>query len=155
MKGWFLPGDPEYNKIAEAIKILKGKVVWGGLFILEGFLEATDTTEIDKFQLTVARIYAAYSALMERSGLPCFIARYERNGSPSRHPNNFKYCKRICDKIDSLQVLFPQIHVFPVKYIPKEDYCDDHHYNESGQEILAEDAVVIYQQSGLDTWCKK
>ena len=155
MKGWFLPGDSEYNKIAEAIKFLNGKVVWGGIFILEGFLEATDTNKINELPLAVARIYMSYTVLMGVSNTPCFVAKYEKNGNPFRYPNNFKYGKRICDKIDSLPRLFPFVYVFPVRYIPKEDFCDDHHYNEAGQKILAEDAVVLYQQSGLDAWCKK
>jgi hypothetical protein len=155
MKGWFLPGDQEFNKITEAIKFLRGKVVWGGIFILEGFLEATDTVSIDDMPLTIARMYIAYTSVMRKSNVPLFIAKYEKNSDRSKHPNNFKYCNRVCNKIDSLPMLFPNVYTFPVRYIPKEDFCDDHHYNEAGQKILAEDAVVIYQQSGLDMWYKK
>lgn len=151
----YLPGNTEFDRVKRAMDTLKSrKYVLGGVIAMFGFIESTDTVAIDNFAPSLQLFKWAVCSEVKNDKTPVILAKYEMNASRKAYPQNYTYAKRLENKIELLEQLDHSIKCCPIRDVPAQHFCDDHHYNADGYRIFAEDAAVLYQENHFDFWNK-
>jgi hypothetical protein len=155
----YLPGNNGFDRVKSAVDTLKKKkVFFGGVVVMLGYLESSDTLEIENYIPRMRLIKYGICKETGNDNLPFMIAKFEMNGGinhPMTMPQNYKYKNRLENRIEALEIVDSYFKLFPVRYVPSDDYCDDHHYNVDGSRICAEDVAAIFQQNNFDFWNKE
>jgi hypothetical protein len=139
-----------YKKLSEALD----SSIFGGCLAMFGFAEGKDSAQVKDMDRWVNGFSNELSIKTGYKNIPFIFGRYEKNGRKVLSDVYHKYDSLTEKKIESFEKLSPYFKVSPIRYVPKEDYCDDHHYNRSGYEIWANDAAAIIQQNNFDFWYK-
>jgi hypothetical protein len=137
------------------INVLKGKGTFGGVLLMHGIVEQGYKSSIDSFELSIISLVNFLRHQTDDAFLPVILGKFEENGDHKTAPQFYKYQEEIIKKINKLPKLIGNLSLTPYKPIPKELFCDDHHYNAEGYRIWSWDAVTIYKYNGYDTWARK
>ena len=54
--------------------------------------------------------------------------------------------------IELLPKILKGVFLSPNNAVPKEDFCNNHCYNENGYKLWAKDASLIYKNNQFDFW---
>jgi hypothetical protein len=141
------------NYIIDKINILKSKSIIGGVLLMFGFVEGKDVKMVQELDTKLKQLI---DELREASGnktLPFIFGRYEENNNKQVRYYN-KYDDILVNKIQSLEKFDQYLKLTPIRPIPKQYYCDNHHYTSEGYQIWANDAAAIIQLNNFDFWKK-
>ena len=142
---------PHREHIKKVIKELKEKSTIGGVILMHGFIEGLYSAEIDSYDMHVIELAAFIRDESGNKELPVLVARYEKNGDSTSCWEN-KEIPRLVEKIESLPKRCAFMQLYPVRYVPRQYFCDNHHYSADGYRICGEDAAAIIQLNSFDFW---
>jgi hypothetical protein len=135
------------------INMLKGKGTFGGALFMYGVVENLFNT-VDSLQPEFIKLVAF---LREQTGdkkLPIILGRFEENGDHVKG-DFYRHQAQTIKIINHMPRLIENCSLTPFKPVPKEEFCDDHHYNQAGYKRWTWDAVTIYKYNGYDSWARK
>jgi hypothetical protein len=139
------------NKIAEMRRVSR----IGGIMLMYGYIEGRYPEQIEPFGRNLATLIDSLRSLAGDPTLPVIIGRYELNGSLTEAAEYRRYDRYVVQQIESVPRVRQNVALAPFDYIPKEYYCDNHHYTAEGYKMLADDACQIYENNGWDFWNKR
>jgi hypothetical protein len=149
-------GDSHTKHLLKQIAELKERgATFGGVVMNYGFIEGTDSAAAEKVDSSMNALLALIRSATENRDLPCIVSKYEINCNnallwDTYHKWNETLIKRIC----GMEKKFHNVIVAPIRDIPKEHYCDSHHWTADGYRIFTDDATALYQMYGYDFWYK-
>lgn len=147
------PGEYHYDKMMKDLAYLKTVATMGGVVSLYGFIEGSNQTLANTFVSDFMTLIYNIRKVVENDTLPVIIGRYEVNNQ--RLPEIAKYRTYeniVRNKLILLTKNDPFIQMSPIRDVPKEDYCVNHHWTCDGFKIWAHDAIAIYQANNFDFW---
>jgi hypothetical protein len=137
--------------IIDKIKILKKKSIIGGVLLMFGWDEGGDIKTVQALDVDLKRLIDELRKASGNRTLPFIFGRYEENGGKA-YAQFHRWNDILIDKINSLEKIDPYLKLTPIRPIPKQYYCDDHHYKVEGYQIWADDAAAIIQIKKFDFW---
>lgn len=139
------------NSRVDAMKT-RGTVI-GGVVLMYGYIEGQHKNEVDKLEESFALLCAWFRNIVGNKNLPVIICKYEKYGEDFGPAYNYRRWKNIMmEKINALPDIVSNCALVPMRYIPKEYYCDSHHYAKEGYEIIGVDAATTIQEMAWDFW---
>jgi hypothetical protein len=132
--------------IINKIKILKKKSIIGGVLLMFGFDEEGSFKTVQTLDVDLRRLIDELRKASGNKTLPIIFGRYEENGGKA-YAQTHRWDDILIDKIASLEKIDPYLKLTPIRPIPKQYYCDDHHYTAEGYQIWAHDAAAIIERS--------
>lgn len=137
--------------IIDKIKILKRKSIIGGVILMYGWDEGGDLKTVQALDADLKRLIDDLRKASGNRTLPFIFGRYEENGG-KQYAQSHRWDDILIDKINSLEKIDPYLKLTPIRPIPKQYFCDDHHYTAEGYQIWAGDAAAIIQLNRFDFW---
>jgi hypothetical protein len=139
------------NHIEKIVKILRQKSVFAGVLMNYGCTEALYDDSVN-FVRDYINTIEWIRNISENELLPIIIGRFESLGDikawePKTHSDVI-----VRADIELLPKVLKDVFLSPNNAIPKEDYCNNHCYNENGYKFWAKDASTIYKNSHFDSW---
>lgn len=146
----FKQGENHHDRMAKDIADLKGRVIFGGAICNYGFIEGKSKILAKSFGFDAMLFINELRRLTGNENLPVIWMRYEVNNLREDGIAAYrKYDVLIYENIESL-LKSPFIHLCPIKSLPENYYCDDHHNTAAGFEIMGQDIAALYQFFGYD-----
>lgn len=138
------------SQLMEAIRELKGEVLWGGLVVMLGICERKKETAAKTFAADMVEFTSLVREATGRIDLPLIMSQYEK-GASDDFAIDKHYGLEIARQIDSLPDLLENVVVIPTGWsIDRDKYMQDsHHYNCRGQHRWVQEAVRIIVDEGL------
>jgi hypothetical protein len=147
----FLNGGLYYGTFMNRALELKGKVTFGGVFIMLGNTERhVPPAEQPGFADRMARIIADIRADLGEPNLPILHTDYEVGGSGIFSVNG-DLAKLVRPLIQSLPMRISNLALIPTDTITMQD---DHHFDMAGQKLWADRGVQIMIDRGWFPWKK-
>lgn len=145
----FLPGALYYDKLIEAPKAIKGRVVFGGIFIYLGITERHGS-ESDRtgFAQCINDLVTAIRTDVGVPDLPALMNDYEVGGSGEFVVGGEVY-EAIKPQIDECPTVVSNFALVSTEGV---DMQDDHHFNLDGQRTWAKRALETMQTKGWFKW---
>lgn len=152
-----VPGQYFYDKMMRAIRSMKNqrgkRVVIGGIVLMFGFVEGQDRLKAENLGTDYLRLISRIRNATGNNYLPCIVCRYEENNlRDSVYAKYRKYEKTVIREIASLESRDRFIKISPIRPIPKEYYCEDHHWIKEGYWVWADDGTALIQINHFDFW---
>ena len=137
------PGANYDSFITKKAMMLKGKVTFGAVFIMLGITERhLPTAQQSGYPMRVQQIVSDIRADLGEPNLPILYCDYEQNALGPLAPNG-SVGLVIMPMTRTLPGLIKYLQLVPTDMIPRADYEDDHHFNMTGHEIWATQAIGI------------
>ena len=150
------PGDSRYDRCIKQIKELQDKgATIGGVLMMYGFIEGQNKESVDSIVIKTGLLINNIRFDVGNNNLPVIFGRYEENGDKIRCPTYHNYDSLLICKIDSIPLLIKNTALSPYKPVPSNMYCDNHHYDENGYKLWANDAVQMIDEYGFNLWVVK
>jgi hypothetical protein len=140
--------------VINQLTALKGKATIGGVLMMYGIVEAIYNNNINTLDESIRGVIDFVRGATGNDHLPVILGRFELNGDPTRVTTYHQWDAVIMEKINVVMRKDPLVQIAPIRYMPKEYYCDDHHYSAEGYKIWAEDAAALIQVERYDFWYK-
>jgi hypothetical protein len=141
--------------IEKKIEVMKSRAIIGGLVLDYGFIEGQSEAAIKNLPNEIVKLASWFRSKCENSNLPIFFCRYEINGILKGIEQYRKYDPLMIETTEKLQDVICNLYLTPFRYVPKEHYSDNHHYNENGYEIIGSVTADIIQEKKLDFWYRE
>jgi len=131
---------------------LKGKVTFGAVFVMLGITERHLPTAMQPgYPGRVQQIIAAIRADLGEPNLPVLYCDYEQNALGTLAPTG-SVGVVILPLTRMLPGLISNLVLVPTDMIPRADYEDDHHFNLTGHQIWATQAIDLMKSKGWFPW---
>jgi hypothetical protein len=148
--------DGHKGFIRKRIADLKGKATIGGVIFWYGYIEGQSKQEVDSITRSFERLSAFFRAEVGDTALPVIICKYEKNGLDTGGAAPYRKWKdELQANIETAYWTIPNCAMAPIRYVPAYAYCDNHHYNKIGYEILGVDCASVIQIYKFDFWSKQ
>jgi hypothetical protein len=149
----YLPTGLVYPSfITNRAKHLVGKVTFGAVFVMLGITERhLPAAEQPGYPGRVQTIIAAIRADLGEPNLPVLYCDYEQNAIGTLAPTG-SVGVVILPLTRMLPGLISNLVLVPTDNIPRADYEDDHHFNMTGHQIWAGNAIGLMQTKGWFPW---
>jgi hypothetical protein len=138
--------------IIDRINILKEKSTIGGVILMFGFVEGLELKQVQELDINLKHLIEELRKASGNKTLPFIVGRYEKNCDRVKTGILHNCADILNKKIESLENIDPFLKLTPIRMIPAQYYCDDHHYNAEGYRIWADDAAALIQMNHLDFW---
>ena len=147
-----VPGALYQEFITNKAVQLKGKVTFGGVFIMLGITERhLPTADQPGYPARVQQIVADIRADLGEPSLPMLYCDYEMNATGTLAPTG-SVGVVIFPLTRMLPSLISNLVLVPTDNIPRADYEDDHHFNMTGHQLWAGSAIGLMQTKGWFPW---
>jgi hypothetical protein len=146
----FRRGGVAYDVAMGPAQTLRGKVTWGGIFVMFGTSEA-DLEGVDDHRQFGACLAGMAAEMREDLGapdLPFLIGDWEA-GATGSFALEAPTALAVAPQIRMIPQLVARSAVIPSDGLPMED---DHHYNMEGHEGWANRGMAILKQNGWAPW---
>jgi hypothetical protein len=145
----FLPGALYYDKLIAAPKAIKGRVVFGGIFIYLGITERHGSAE-DRtgFAQCINELVTAIRTDVGVPDLPALMNDYEVGGTGEFVVGGEVYTA-IKPQIDECPTVVSNFALVSTEGVAMQD---DHHFNLDGQRTWAQRALETMQTKGWFKW---
>ena len=145
----FLKGGLYYTSVMQQAMQLKGRVTFGGMFIMMGITDRhMPLNEQGGFADRMTRIVADIRADLGEPNLPVLHTDYEITSTGSLSITT-DFARRIRPLILSLPERITNLEIIPCDSMPLED---DHHFTMAGHKLWAERGVQIMERRGWLPW---
>jgi hypothetical protein len=142
------------QEIATIIDSLRGKATIAGALLMFGFIEGQFPKSVKDLELNIDDLIIVLRSETENKWLPIILGRYEENGRAVECMQFHKYDEKIIKTIEGMPFLIGNLALTPHRPIPKEYYCDNHHYNIDGYRLWSKDAAEQIRKNHFDFWRK-
>jgi hypothetical protein len=140
-----------FNKRVEA---LRTKAIIGGVMVYYGYIEGQHRDETLKITESIHTLVNYFRSKTDPE-LPVLFVRYEINSDRTGTAASYRqWDSLMIANTEAIPWGFSDIAIIPVRYLLPEHYCDNHHPNKAGYEIIGEDGVAVYQLYNFDRWNK-
>jgi hypothetical protein len=147
----FLKGGLYYSTFMERALELKGKVTFGGVFVMMGITDRhLPEEEQDGFVDRMAKIIADVRADLGQPNLPVLHTQYEVESSgylAIDQPVGMKFYALI----EMLPARISNLVLIPTNQVPMRD---DHHFDMAGQKMWADRGIQLMIDRGWFPWRK-
>lgn len=149
----YLPSGLVYPSFITSRAVsLKGKVTFGAVFVMLGITERHLPTAMQPgYPGRVQQIIAAIRADLGEPNLPVLYCDYEQNALGTLAPTG-SVGVVILPLTRMLPGLISNLVLVPTDMIPRADYEDDHHFNLTGHQIWATQAIDLMKSKGWFPW---
>jgi hypothetical protein len=144
------------SRIAAMRALKDSGVVFGGVVIMYGFVEAAEVLEIKNYPASMIRLVSFFREKTGDTLLPAIFPRWPLYSCPNEADKKYHKYDSLMNVLDEslLMNISNSVHT-PVRYLGRQFYCSgDHHETQAGYAILAQDAVTMYQLFNMDLWSK-
>jgi Carbohydrate esterase, sialic acid-specific acetylesterase len=149
----FVKGGLYYSTFMDRAMELKGKVTFGGIFIMLGITERhLPTAQQPGFPARMQQIVADIRADLGEPNLPVLQCDYEQLATGTLAPTG-SVGVVVMPMVRSLPGLIPNLELVPTNG-PGFGMQDDHHFDFTGHKLWAERAIGIMQTKGWFPWTK-
>ena len=149
----FVKGGLYYSTFMDRAMELKGKVTFGGIFVMLGITERhLPTAQQPGFPARVDQIIKSIRADLGEPTLPVLFCDYEQLATGTLAPTG-SVGVVVMPMVRSLNPLIPNLELVPTNG-PGFGMQDDHHFDFSGHKLWAERAIGIMQTKGWFPWSK-
>ena len=149
------PGEARYDFFVKQIRELQAKgATIGGVLMMYGFIEGQFKESVDSLSPKISQLIENIRGDVGNKKLPVLLGRYEEYADGHDIPQYHKWDHEVISQINSMPALVENLALCPRQPIPREYYCDNHHYDSQGYQVWANDAVSIIMYSGFDFWNK-
>jgi hypothetical protein len=149
----FVKGGLYYSTFMDRAMELKGKVTFGGIFIMLGITERHLPTAMQPgFPARMQSIIADIRADLGEPNLPVLQCDYEQLATGTLAPTG-SVGVVVMPMVRSLPGLIPNLELVPTNG-PGFGMQDDHHFDFTGHKLWAERAIGIMQTKGWFPWTK-
>lgn len=147
------PGSDKYALVQRYIRNKPDSAVIGGIICFYGFMEGKDSAAAWNLTAEYERLRDLIRRDANNPRLPFLIDRHEhnKNNTNGQEAEYSKYADVVENVIERLEYDKYTI-AFPIRFIPKEGYIENHHYSEIGHKICAQDMAALIQLNNLDFW---
>lgn len=142
------------NHIERIVKILRQKSIFTGILMNYGCTEALYDDTVN-FVRDYVNTIEWLRRISENENMPIIIGRFESLGDVEHWDPRTHSSLVINEDIELITKIICNVFLSPDHAIPKEDYCNNHCYNENGYKIWAKYAIALYQENKLDFWSKE
>ena len=149
-----VPGDSRYENLMNRIRKIKDRVTFGGIYLMFGFVESCERPAADSLHRSIPALIKNIRDSIGNPYLPSLVGRYEIMGDTNGWCQYKSNIGLVYDRLNCMESKDYFLKMCPIRYIPKERFCDSHHYDALGYEICANDAAVIIQINNFDRWNK-
>jgi hypothetical protein len=147
----FMKGGLIYSAFMDRAMELKGKVTFGGIFMMLGITDRhLPTAEQPGFPMRIQQIIASIRADLGEPNLPVLACDYEMEATGTLAPTG-AIGSALRPLIQMLPGLIPNLVLVPTNGIGMQD---DHHFNFAGQQTWGQRAIMIMQERGWFRWAK-
>jgi hypothetical protein len=135
----FRKGGLFFDKVAGPARELKGKVTFGGLFVMFSYDARTDPpAQNGGFVTCLQGLAADFRAELDAPNLPFVIGDYERGATRTFRPDCCG-APQVIAQLARVPMAIPNSFLIPSDGIAMQD---DHHYNMAGHRLWAERAFA-------------
>lgn len=147
----FLKGGLYYSTFMDRALQLKGKVTFGGVFVMMGITDRhLPVEEQGGFADRMAKIIADIRADLDEPDLPVLHTQYEVESTgylAIDQPVGMKFYALI----ETLPARIPNLVLIPTDKVPMRD---DHHFDMTGQKLWADRGIQLMIDRGWFPWKK-
>jgi hypothetical protein len=152
-QAWHLLTEEHHRThLEKTIKMLREKSTIGGVGLMEGFIEGQHEEEVKRIDVKIVELIDWLRGQSGNIDLPIMLGRYEKYGDKKSCMQYHQWDSLIIAKMETIPLHRKNVVLVPVRYVPAERYCDNHHYDADGYQIWGEDAAVLYQENHFDFW---
>jgi hypothetical protein len=145
----FRKGGLHYPKMMDPARELKGKVTYGGLFVMVGYDGRTDPRSQNGGYLECLKGLAAdFRAELGEPGLPFIVGDYERGATGGFSPTCCG-APNVIAQLAQVPMAVSRSFLIPTEGVTMQD---NHHYSMAGHKIWAERAFAGMAKNGLLPW---
>jgi hypothetical protein len=145
----FLKGGLYYSTFMDRAMELKGRVTFGGIFVMLGITERhLPVAQQPGFPMRMQQIIASIRADLGEPNLPVYFCDYEQMATGTLAPTG-SVGVVIMPLVRMLPALIPNLELVPTTALGMQD---DHHFNFAGHKLWAERAIMIMQSKGWARW---
>ncbi|HET6149166.1 MAG TPA: sialate O-acetylesterase [Polyangia bacterium] len=147
----FLKGGVLYAAFMNRALELKGKVTFGGMFVMLGITERhLPTADQPGYPARMQQIIADIRADLGEPNLPVLYCDYEMMATGDLAPTG-AVGRVILPMTRTLPGLISKLVLVPTDGLGMQD---DHHFNFSGHKLWSERAIALMQSNGWFPWTK-
>jgi hypothetical protein len=148
----FRKGGIFYETMMGPARELKGKVTFGGLFVMLSFDARTDPrAQNGGFLSCLNNMAADYRTDLGEPNLPFIMGDYERGATGDLAPTCCG-APQVIAQLSHLEATISNSFLIPTDGIPMQD---DHHYNMAGHRLWADRAFAGMAAKGFLPWATK
>jgi hypothetical protein len=148
----FSKGGIFYETLMGPARELKGKVTFGGLFVMLGIDARTDPrTQNGGFLTCLSGMADDFRTDLGEPNLPFIMGDYERGATGNLAPTCCG-APQVIEQLSHLEATISNSFLIPTDGIPMQD---DHHYNMTGHRLWADRAFAGMAAKGFLPWTTK
>lgn len=145
-------GGPLYAELLSRTRGLKGKVTFGGVFIMLGVTDRhLVAANWPKFPDRFAQLVKDLRADLGEPNLPILECDYELGATAPDIKVGSAFAKAMMPMLASLPGKIPNLALVSTEGV---GYQDDHHFNLAGHKLWTERAIMVMKEKGWFPWTK-
>jgi hypothetical protein len=146
----FKKGGAFYNEYMEAPLALKGKVTFGGIFIMLGITERHGTDDdIQNYPTCINTLVTDIRTALEEPNIPLLITDYEMESTGAELSPTGEFAQKIIPRIQAIPTTVMNSALIPTDGLGMED---DHHFDLDGQREWVRRGLQIMREKGWFPW---
>ncbi len=151
-----VPGALYKSFVTDRAVQLKGKVTFGAIFVMLGITERhLPTAQQPGYPMRVKQLLSDIRTDLQAPGeadIPVLYCDYELNATGDLAPTGAVGMVILPLTRMLPMVITSRFALVPTDMIPREDYEDDHHFNMTGHQIWATQAISLMKTNGWFPW---
>jgi Carbohydrate esterase, sialic acid-specific acetylesterase len=150
----YLPGHLYYDSMMAAAKQLKGKVTFGGIFVMLGITERHGTAaDITGYSGCMNTLVTAIRTDLGEPNMPLLLTDYEMSAVGALAPT-VPFAQAIIPEIHKVPSVVSNSALVPTDGLPLADpqTADGHHFNLDGHKMWTQRALDIMKAKGWFPW---
>jgi hypothetical protein len=146
----FKKGGAFYNEYMEAPLALKGKVTFGGIFIMLGITERHGTDDdIQNYPECINTLASDIRSALAEPNLPVLVTDYEMESTGAELSPTGEFAQKIIPRIRAIPTTVANSAVIPTEGLGMQD---DHHFDLDGQREWVRRGLQIMREKGWFPW---